>query len=268
MNLGTTCRKICVVGVVLLGSGCITPSEKKRLNNELFSAQSRLLNLEKQLSVNQAEVKTTGSSASRRIASTKADLDKINRELGLIRGELDSLKVAVKTGKLPGSSEDGLSVGGRLTSINDRVEALEESQEELLEAISKAGAKSTSKRKSATTVAELQKAFDANRFTHVTKDAGDLLKTVPEDDKEQVRFLYAESLYKLGKLREAALKFNDFIDAKPTDRYLPQAQLRMGDCFRHLGDMETAKLYYGELLKNFPKSEAAQTAEERLAELS
>jgi TolA-binding protein len=42
--------------------------------------------------------------------------------------------------------------------------------------------------------------------------------------------------------------------------------MRLGDCFRHLGDNETAKLYYEELIRDFPNTDEAAKAKERLAE--
>ena len=44
-------------------------------------------------------------------------------------------------------------------------------------------------------------------------------------------------------------------------------QLRMGDCFRHLGDKKTALVYYSELIDRFPKSSEAKQAETHLKRL-
>jgi TolA-binding protein len=43
--------------------------------------------------------------------------------------------------------------------------------------------------------------------------------------------------------------------------------MRLGDCFRNLGDAGTAKIYYEELIKEFPNSNEASKAKERLAEI-
>ncbi|MFY7927394.1 MAG: tetratricopeptide repeat protein, partial [Oligoflexus sp.] len=69
-----------------------------------------------------------------------------------------------------------------------------------------------------------------------------------------------------GQIREAALSFNDFIDSKPKDN-LAVALLRMGDCFKELGDVETAKIYYEELIQKFASSDEAKQAKSKLAKL-
>jgi TolA-binding protein len=43
--------------------------------------------------------------------------------------------------------------------------------------------------------------------------------------------------------------------------------MRIGDCFKNLGDDTTARLYYEELIKEYPKSEEASKARESLAKL-
>ena len=84
----------------------------------------------------------------------------------------------------------------------------------------------------------------------------------------ELTYLYAESLYKLGSLKDAAIEFHDFIDSKPPVKYLPHAKMRMGDCYRHLGDKETAVIYYEELISEYPKTEEADYAKERLAKIT
>lgn len=77
----------------------------------------------------------------------------------------------------------------------------------------------------------------------------------------------AESQFRVGNIQEAALKFNDFVDSKPAS-HLAEAKMRLGDCFRHLGDNATAKVYYDEVTKQFPGSPEATKAGERLGELA
>ena len=43
--------------------------------------------------------------------------------------------------------------------------------------------------------------------------------------------------------------------------------MRMGDCFRHLGEYSTARLYYSELIEEFPRTTEAERARQRIKEL-
>jgi TolA-binding protein len=178
---------------------------------------------------------------------------------------------------MPGSDPaDEATVSGKLNAIAARLEALETAQAELIDAIQKAGVKKNANavkkagdapaERRTDSVAQLQKAFDAKRYKQVAEDAPRLVKNNGGDDKETAQFLLAESLFKLGRVSDAALKFNEFLESKPSKTRQAQAKMRLGDCFRHLGDMDTAKVYYEELIREFPNSDEASKAKERLAE--
>ena len=252
-------------------SSCITPSEKRVMKDDIYSVQMRLLNLERLLADTSKDAKNSGESATKRIASTQAELERMSRELQVVHGEIDALKVGVTTGQLPGAdaSTQEHSVARNLTKLTERIGAVESAQEDLIEALKKAGVKGGKKkdpRKTATDVAELQKAFDEKHFKQVLEEGSKLPKPASGDEQEQLQFLLAESQFRLGNIKDAALKFNDFVDSKPSPKYLGTAKLRLGDCFRHLGDVATSNVFYEELIKEFPSSDEAAKARERLAE--
>ena len=146
-------------------SSCITPSEKRLMKDDIYSVQMRLLNLERLLADTSKDAKNSGESATKRIASTQTELERMSRELQVVHGEIDALKVGVTTGQLPGadSSTQEHSVARNLSKLTERIGAVESAQEDLIEALKKAGVKGGKKkdsRKTATDVAELQKAFD------------------------------------------------------------------------------------------------------------
>lgn len=263
------CLAASVLAVFVLGA-CITPKEKKEMQNDLFNVQTRLLSLERNVTDTTKEARSTGDSAAKRVASTQADMERMSREIQQIHGDIDALRIGVTTGSMPGAPEDESSVGAQLTTIAERLQAVEEAQEELLEALKKAGLKGSSAKattkKGIANVKEMQKAFDAKHYKQITEEGPKVVKGAEGKDKEQGLFLLAESLFKLGKMREAALKYSDFLETKPDDKLLPLAKMRLGDCFRHLGDGETARVYYEELVKEFPDSDEAAKAKERLAD--
>jgi len=248
-------------------TACISPSEKRQMRDYLFSAQTRILTLEKQLTDTSKEAKHSGATNVKKIASTQADMDKLVRDIQLLKGEIDSLKNSMRTGIVPG--EEGNSGGVTLQSLAERVQTVEQAQEELLEALNKAGVKKpkTSQRKSAASLKDLKSEFDAKRYTNVVNDAGAVVKKESGGNKNEAKYLWAEAYFKLGKMRDAALKFNDLADSKPSATMMPLVKMRLGDCFRNLGDPATAKIYYEELIADFPSTDEAVKAKERLAEL-
>lgn len=270
-------RKLAIVSALYVCStGCFTPNKERQLNSDIYSLQQRTFELEKKLSDKSSTQQTSSDTTKKSIASTTMTVEKLEIEIQRLKGELDALKVGIRTGQVPGEE---VEEGTLIYTINDiltRMESVEESQAEILAAIrgdkkdkkDKKDSDSASKSTAINTVDELSSAFDKKLYPKVISEAPDLLKKVnKKSSKETIMFLYAESLYKLGKLRDAALKFNDFIDAKPSKEKIAHAKLRMGDCFRHLGDNATSKVYYSELIEEFPGTEQAETAAKRLDKL-
>jgi TolA-binding protein len=269
----TLVRCACLFFACLSFAACITPSEKKSMKDDIFNVQTRLLNLERLLTDTSKEGKSNADAATKRIASTQSELEHINQELRQLHGDVDALRVGVTTGQMPGTdpNQQTNSIAGQVAKLGERLDAIEQAQEELLQAIRKAGIKKADKKKDsrnpAASIAELQQAFDEKRYKQVVDDGQRLIKDGNAADREEARFLVAESYFKQGKMREAALKFGDFLDNKPANKKnVPAAKMHMGDAFRQLGDPQTARVYYEELVKEFPGTAEADSAKARLAE--
>lgn len=264
-------RKHILILLSLL-SGCMTPREKREMQSDLFNVQTRLLTLERSLSDTSKDARNSGENASRKLASNHAELERMNHEMQQIRGEIDALKVGVSTGQMPGRENQPNSVASQLGRLSDRLDDMEQTQEELLEALKKAGLSKSSGKKASgnskkiSSIGDLQSAFDDKKYKQVIEDGPRLGSTGSSADKEKARFLTAEAFFKLGKMREAALKYSEFVESHPSPKFLPTVKMRLGDCFRHLGDKATAQIYYEELIKEFPDSDEAGKAKERLSQ--
>lgn len=248
--------------------GCITPGEKKVMKSDIFSLQTRLLQVEQATEVRSKEAQETGKSANQRIASTYSDIEKMKKDMREVRGTLDALRMGVITGQMPGAAAAEGSVATTLTQLADRLDAIEETQKEIVASVKKAGLKTVKKsRKPAGSVSALQKQFDSKKYKDVIDDAVKLLKEASAEDRQKVGFLQAEALYKIGRMRDAALKFNDLIESSPEADRMRHAKMRMGDCFKNLGDKETAKIYYEEVIAQYPDSDEASKSKARMADL-
>lgn len=255
------------VNMVIVG-GCVSIGKEKQIQNDIYTLQTRTLKIEEALKNND------GRELLQRMAATEAKLEKINLEIQKIKGEIGALRIGVITGQLPGTDSDQEgSVAGTLNNIITRLETLEVAQTEVLTAINKVSKspgrvkKRSSKNDSLNSKIELKKAFDKKDYQLIARDAPAVLRKTGKKDKEEVLYLLAESLYKLGKLRDAALKYNDFVDQQSKSAKVAHARMRLGDCFRHLGDANTAKLYYKDVIKYHPQSAEAQKSKERLDSL-
>ena len=258
-------RSLILLGLLVLATGCITPSEKKAMKGDIFSLQTRLLQVEKQY---QVETKEASKSANKRIASTYSDMEKLKKDIREMRGNLDALRMGVITGQMPGASAAEGSVASSLSALNERMDAIEETQKEIVAAVKKAGLKTRKRsRKPAKSLSALEEQFEKKQYNYVVEDSGKLLSGASVEDRSEIQYLQAEALYKLGRMRDAALKFNDLIEASPEAERLRHAKMRMGDCFKNLGDKESAKIYYEEVITEFPDSEEASKSKTQMADL-
>jgi TolA-binding protein len=250
---------------------CMTPSEKRLLKSDVASVQARLLEIENRFSKQGQKI---AAKASMKTANTNNRIERLNQELNRIKGDIDALRVGVVTGQMPGmTSENQTSIASTIDSLSERMAVIEENQINIMAAIEaidtapkkKKNANST---KAIRTYSQLKKAFKEKRYQHVADYGARVIREQSKvKRKQEAVYLYAESLYKLGRLRDAALKFNEYIELKP-QKNAAHAKMRMGDCFRHLGDKATARIYYEELIEEFGSSSEAKEARKKLAKMN
>ena len=254
-----------LVGINLLAISCVTPNEKVQMQDDIGNLQGRLVAVEQKLNI---QVPKQSTKNSRNMASISSKLDKQNIEIQKMQGDIDALKVGVRTGQLPGQDPSQDSVAKTLSSILARLDKLEENQKALVDSIETGKSpKKNSKDAPVKSLRGLRKAFSAKRYKDVTQSASTVYnKMRTKTSKLEVIYIEAESLYKMGQIREAALKFNEYLEMKPKYN-IAKVKNRLGDCFRHLGDKSTAKLYYQEVISDFKGSKDAKIAKERLAKL-
>jgi tol-pal system protein YbgF len=83
----------------------------------------------------------------------------------------------------------------------------------------------------------------------------------------EAHFGMGETYFAESKCREALFEYGKVMQDFSKTPSAPEAYLRSADCFGKLKMMEESRLALEELVKSFPKSEAAKTAKTRLAEL-
>src|SRR5215831_9543728 len=96
----------------------------------------------------------------------------------------------------------------------------------------------------------------------------DFMKKWPRDQLNgEARFGRGETFYAEDKCREALAEYGKVIADYPKSQSAPNAYLRSGDCFGRLKMKDEARLALEELIKNYPRSEAAKEGKARLAAL-
>ncbi len=83
---------------------------------------------------------------------------------------------------------------------------------------------------------------------------------------DDARYGLAESFYARKKYEEAAAEYARVIDMDPMGWKAPAAMLKLGLSYRQLGRTREARTVWQQLMRDFPKSEEAKVAEQRMNE--
>lgn len=78
-------------------------------------------------------------------------------------------------------------------------------------------------------------------------------------------FWLGNAQYATRDYKEAIINFRDLVARDPTHLRAPEAELSIANCLIELKDVRGARKALEDLIKNYPQSEAAVTAKERLA---
>ena len=259
--------------ISLSSSACVTHSTMNAWRSDVHNLKKRVLELERGL-LEATEASTNkGNISTKQYTSNRQRLDDIDVKLQTIMGLLDSLKVGVITGKYPGLELESESVAGSIIDLQTRATEVEKSHTVLMQEFKRLVAlydkkrkvRQNKKRKAIADLQGLRFAFEKKRYLHVFEDARPVIKRMKEgDSKHEAMYLRAESAFKLGKIRDAALYYNELVEHADDGKYTKTAKVRLGDCFRYLGDVATAKLFYEDIVRSYPQSQEATKAEEKL----
>jgi tol-pal system protein YbgF len=84
---------------------------------------------------------------------------------------------------------------------------------------------------------------------------------------ESAQFWLGNAQYGSRQYKEAIASFRSLVSAAPDSAKAPEALLAIANCQAELKDTKSARRTIDELLKAYPKSEAAQAGKDRLASL-
>ena len=103
-----------------------------------------------------------------------------------------------------------------------------------------------------------------NALTHIKKV---VLDTQVIKHQEELTYLWAENLYKIGDLDQAVSKFSWLIERFPNSQWVPKAWYRIGDIDYQQKNYDEALNAYQKLVEKFPHSEFKVKAEQHIAEI-
>ncbi len=254
--------------IVLLGacSGALPGQQDPELASEIRNLQRRVLELEKQSRVNQVEL----SRVRLRVAELEA------RRGGPVRGTESPRQ------ETPPSSPP---------ATPPRSFASEPLEEEDLEAVSYSPPAADSPSRPGTspptggslagsasagaTGASAQELYDRGytlyhqgRYLDSESTFQQYLQQHTDTDlADNAQYWIGESRYARKDFQGALAAFVETVDRYPQGNKVPAALLKAGQCLEELGDLDTARQTYQQLMERFPNSASTVTAQERLAAL-
>lgn len=93
----------------------------------------------------------------------------------------------------------------------------------------------------------------------------EFLKKNPDHDlAANAQYWIGETWFSEKNFEQAILAFQDVIKNYPGKEKIPAAMLKQGMSFAELGDVKSARFIYTKLVEDFPKSEEAKKAAEKL----
>lgn len=266
--------------VVTLLGGCATKGDLELVQRDNDELKSRLMTMEKGLSGIRAETKESAEQAKKALlqeldgvrgdfsqlrktaADLQANIDASKGDMQALAGKIDDVALAAK------KPADDVNIvkddmERRYNSLDERLTLLEKT---LREVQSKAPA--PTKETSLTPEALYQKALDVQRSGDPAKAREMLTRFLQQHPKHELaanaQYWLGETYYSEKNYEQAILAYQDVIKNYPGKEKIPAAMLKQGMAFADLGDTKSARFVYGKLKEDFPKTEEAKQAAEKL----
>jgi tol-pal system protein YbgF len=110
--------------------------------------------------------------------------------------------------------------------------------------------------------------FRKGEFDRASTGFGALLRRFPNSGyRDSALFWMGNAQYALRQYKEAIASFRTLVAASPQSPRAPEALLAIANCQAELKDRVGARKTIDELVRTYPKSEAAQAGKERLVSL-
>jgi tol-pal system protein YbgF len=249
----------------LVLAGCASRSDLDYLRSDVEELKSRIFKAEKEtkegVEKNLKGLQNDMETVRKGAAELQATVENVKVDMQVVSGKLDDISLAAKK---PGDDllllkED---VNRRFTSLEERLAKLEKGLDD---------PKKTADATPENTDAIYQKGLDAYKGGDFQK-ARDIFARFIEQFPTHgmvanARYWLGETYYSEKKYDQAILEFQEVIKNFPGKEKVPAALLKQGMAFRELGDAKSARYLYLKLLDDYPASDEAKAAKEKLKTL-
>jgi tol-pal system protein YbgF len=239
------------------GLGEVRGEVKEGLEKSLSGYRDRLEALQKEFEAyqkDQAAIRKGG-------ADLQATLDSARVDMQLLSGKVDDLRIQVQkpADDIALLKED---TDKRLALVEDRLTKLEQGMAGILEQQKKAAELQQ------TPELLYQQALDAMKAGETAKARELFTKFLDQNPKHKLaanaHYWLGETYYSEKNYEQAILEFQEVIKNFPEKDKVPAAMLKQGMAFKEMGDSKSSTYIFKKLTEEFPKSEEAKAAREKL----
>jgi tol-pal system protein YbgF len=237
--------------------GEVRAQVKEGVEKSLAGYRDRLEALQKEVEGYQKDMASIRKGG----ADLQATLDSARVDMQLLSGKVDDLRIQAQkpADDVALLKED---TGKRLALLEDRLTKLEQGMSGMLEQQKKVAEPPQ------TPEGMYQQGIDAMKGGEVAKARELFSKFLEQYPKQKLaanaHYWLGETYYSEKNFAQAILEFQEVFKNFPESEKAPAAMLKQGMAFRELGDKESSLYIYKRLTEEFPKSEEAKKAKEKL----
>lgn len=261
-------------------AGCASRADLDAVQRDNEELKSRLFRMEKDLGGVRTEaresIETTVKDFQKEreggrkgLADLQASMDGIKVDTQVLAGKVDDLAVAVKK---PADDVKLLreDLERRLAAVEERIAALEKGVDGLQKKVADAETRGQNAEKGSPE-GLYQKGLDTFRAGNAAAAREIFAKFLGQYPKHDLaanaRYWTGETYYNEKKYEQSILEFQEVIKNFPGKEKVPAAMFKQAAAFQELGDTKSARYVLKKLAEEYPASEEAKRAKEKLKEL-
>jgi tol-pal system protein YbgF len=234
---------------------------KEGVEKSLAGNRERLDSLQKEVEVYQKDMANIRKGG----ADLQATLDSARVDMQLLTGKVDDLRIQAQkpADDVALLKED---TGKRLALLEERLVKLEQGISRLEQGIAEQQKKAVELQQ--TPEAQYQQGLDAMKAGDPAKARELFTKFIDQHPKHKLtanaHYWLGETYYSEKNFEQAILEFQEVIKNFPEKDKVPAAMLKQGMAFKEMGDVKSSTYIYKKLAEEYPKSEEAKIAKEKL----
>jgi tol-pal system protein YbgF len=234
---------------------------KEGVEKSLAGNRERLDSLQKEVEVYQKDMANIRKGG----ADLQATLDSARVDMQLLTGKVDDLRIQAQkpADDVALLKED---TGKRLALLEERLVKLEQGMARLEQGMAEQQKKAVEQQQ--TPEAQYQQGLEAMKSGDPAKAREFFTKFLDQHPKHKLaanaHYWLGETYYSEKNFEQAILEFQEVIKNFPEKDKVPAAMLKQGMAFKEMGDAKSSIYIYKKLAEEYPKSEEAKTAREKL----